>query len=384
MESNKKIQIWQWTCSKCQNVNANANANANNFCNSCGTFNDSFFISSLLYLVVLVTVSIFLIPWIWELISNAYSFIDWIKIILVVIIIMFPLIFLIVGVINFFSELFLSMELRQNPDKMKHSSILIRKEYLATLTNQEKIIEIAKNDSSFEIRIEAIKKIESIETAKEFCINDLDSRVRKECFDYIVNKTNMDYIFIHKILLNDKDKEVRIKALLKTEDQDILIEVAQNDNDDDIEKIALEKIKDLSIVKSIKAKKPQKTMKILTDNLELETPLNELKKQLQTAFPFKSEDWFKDAYLLLLKKIESLRNSTQKVEIALTVIEKFGTLNKSEDIEDVYYVIITDNQWLYNQYIDKNPNFVKLVLNDSKDILRRLYTGLNHNIFKKY
>lgn len=380
MESNKKIQIWQWTCSKCQNINAKAN----NFCISCGTFNDSFFISSLLYLIVLVVISIFLIPWIWELISTAYSFVDWIKIILAVIIIIFPLIFLIVGVINFFSELFLSMELRQSPNKMKHSSIAIRKEYLATLTDQEKIIEIAKNDLSFEIRIEAIKKTESTETAKELCINDLDSRVRKECFDYIVNKINTDYIFIHRILLNDKDKEVRIKALLKTDDQDVLIEVAQNDSDNDIEKIALEKIKDLSIVKSIKAKKPQKIMKILTDNLEIETSLNDLKKQLQTAFPFKSEDWFKDAYIGLLRKIESLRNCTQKVEIALSVIEKFGTLNKSEDIEDIYYVIITDNQWLYNQYIDKNPNFVKLVLNDSKDILRRLYTGLNHNIFRKY
>lgn len=212
----------------------------------------------------------------------------------------------------------------------------------------------------------------------------MNAQVRKECFDYIISKNNSDYLFIHKILLNDKDKEVRMKALLKTDDQDILTEVAQNDSDNDIERIALEKIKDLSIVKSIKAKKPQKTMKILTDTLETDIPQNELKKQLQAAFPFKSEDWFKDAYIALLRKIETLRNCTQKVEIALSVIEKFGTLNKSEEIEDIYYVIITDNQWLYNQYIDKNPNFVKLVLNDSKDILRRLYTGLNHNIFRKY
>jgi len=177
MESNKKIQIWQWTCSKCQNINPKAN----NFCNSCGSFNDNFFLSSLIYVIVLITVSIFLIPWIINSISNAYTFVEWIKISLVVIIIIFPLIFLVVGVINFFSELFLSSELRQNPDKMKHSSITVRKEYLATLTEQEKIIEIAKNDSSPEIRIEAIKKIESIEIVKEFCINDLNAQVRKEC-----------------------------------------------------------------------------------------------------------------------------------------------------------------------------------------------------------
>lgn len=116
------------------------------------------------------------------------------------------------------------------------------------LQNQDLFRYLAKNDSKYSVRYDAVKYVSDESILKEIISNDSSSTVRCSA---IRNPNLCDKSFLKDLALNDYDYNVRIEAVLKISDNDILKRVFSNDPHGSVRQFACKRLTDRQFLNNI-------------------------------------------------------------------------------------------------------------------------------------
>ncbi|WP_405275159.1 BspA family leucine-rich repeat surface protein [Methanobrevibacter sp.] len=116
------------------------------------------------------------------------------------------------------------------------------------LNNEELFSYLALNDCKYSVRYDAAKYIKNEDVLKQIIENDSKSSVRVSA---IYNPNLQDRSFLEKLALDDYDYNVRIAALLKIEDEEVLKNIFFNDGHGSVKKAVCECISDESFLNQI-------------------------------------------------------------------------------------------------------------------------------------
>ena len=113
------------------------------------------------------------------------------------------------------------------------------------LKDENKFLELINGDYEYPIRMAAVRRIRNEEILIDLLKNHSDWHVRYAALDSI-NK--FDESLINDVVLNDEDFIVRREAVKYVKDQDILVFISRNDEDAIVRIDALKKIRNMDIV----------------------------------------------------------------------------------------------------------------------------------------
>lgn len=116
-------------------------------------------------------------------------------------------------------------------------------EKVSTITDEEQLVKIAKDNINPKNRIAAIDKIDDEEVLMDIIRNDSDSKVRCEAVKRIDNQE-----ILVKLAKNSEDTDVLVESIRKIDDDNILIDIYRNASDWHVHDAAVGKISDESFL----------------------------------------------------------------------------------------------------------------------------------------
>ncbi|NMA73549.1 MAG: hypothetical protein GX963_05180 [Bacteroidales bacterium] len=139
-----------------------------------------------------------------------------------------------------------------------------RKEAVKKITDQEVLYRIAKNDKDKFVRKAATDRLTSQKHLSEIAQNDKDYGVRLQA---VVNKNMKDQTVLEHIVKNDKKGQVRMAAADKIADASIAqigyIYAAQYDDEWIMRQIAVKKVTDQEVIKSILKNETENSVRVI-------------------------------------------------------------------------------------------------------------------------
>ena len=122
----------------------------------------------------------------------------------------------------------------------------VRREAVKSISDKNVLADVARNDSNWNVRTAAVKKIYDEDVLTNIARNDPHEHVR-----LIATEKIYDEDVLTNIARNDSNYYVQKAAVEKIDDEDVLTDIARNNRDNDVQRIAAEKIGDKDILADI-------------------------------------------------------------------------------------------------------------------------------------
>ncbi len=375
-----QVKSWEWVCPKCKNISKKTVS----YCKCCGTTASHAFSERVVYGLIFFVFLFFIIPLTYHFIKDASSFLDWIKIFGATIFFGIPFFFFSIGFLGMIKEYLESIKLRTEPDYLYHSTPEVRNQFINSIKDQNELIKILSEYRQSDIRQEAIKGVNDISLLRDFLKNELDSAVRKEALKKLIKlDISIDEFFLMNLINSENSPEVRAVIISKITQKELLLKIAEKESDPILEKILFEKIDDPILTRVIKRDKMEGLSIEFIENLTLSIDFSILRGFLEELAIQKKESWFESTYYKMLSRIYILPSGHYRMMITLTVLQYLGSLNRSEQAEEYFRMILSENQWSFNQYLEKNHQKLIEYPSDARELLKSLYTGLQRNFILK-
>ncbi|MBN2694551.1 hypothetical protein JXR93_07800 [bacterium] len=375
-----QIKSWEWVCPKCNNISKKSVS----YCKCCGTTSSEALSERVVYGLIFFVLLFFIVPLSYHFIKDASTPLDWLKIFAGTIFLGVPFLFFSIGFLEMVKEYLQSLSLRNEPDYLSHSVPEIRNQFINAIEDQDKLIKIATEYKQSDIRQEAIKGINSITLLRDFIKNDLDSGVRKESLKKLIKlDSSIDEKYLMELINSEKNRDVREVIIRKITSKDLLLKIAEKESDRNLEMVLFEKIGDPVLTRVIKRDKMESLSNEFVENLTLAIDFSSLKSFLEELETQKNESWFERIYYKLLSRIYLLPSGHYRMMITLITMQNLGTLNRAEQAEEYFRMILAENQWSFNQYLEKNHQKIHEYPPDARELLKSMYTGLQRNFILK-
>lgn len=343
-----------------------------NHCPSCGYLKSEVITFQMIYTALFIGFTVLGIPWVMDQITLASQTNNWGKTIIVIILVMIPLFFMLVGQLYFIIAFINTMELKTNPKKLIHSNPNVRKEAIETLTDTIILSELSKTDPHPDVRIAALEKLTEPYLITDIAQNDRSPEVRIAAIHKIDSEP-----LLQKIALSEKDPKVKDVAISRISNQSILIDLARHDVSEDLDSPLFQRIKNPEIIQDLKQRYPERLLYKLIDELSLGTDIKYLKDTLIKVTLHKDREWIKVGILTLIDKVQQMPKNIVRMYITLSAIETVGTMNNNKMLETLYQQIIQEHQRSYNNYLEMKEDPLSQFPQDSHDLIRILYTGID-------
>jgi hypothetical protein len=130
--------------------------------------------------------------------------------------------------------------------KWRHSRSSIRWRAVESLTDQDVLANIAKNDVDWRVRETAVKRLTSQTILADVAKNDDWGSVRKAAVDRVT-----DQAVLADIAKHDEDEDVRKVAVDRVTDQTMLTDIAKNASSSSVRKAAVDRVTDQSALADV-------------------------------------------------------------------------------------------------------------------------------------
>ena len=193
------------------------------------------------------------------------------------------------------------------------------------LNDEDFFCHVALNDYNYSVRCDVAEKIQNEYVLKQIVQNDNKSCVRV----YAISNPNLkDQSFLRNLALNDYDYNVRMQAVLKINDDDVLREVFENDNHGSVKKTVCKCISDEDFLNHIANGRYKWALKRAA-----KSRLRHLQGDSSPKRKIKFED------LPLLDQFENLNTTCESIhdlgDLDVLIVLKDGTnLTSWEGLED--------------------------------------------------
>ena len=114
----------------------------------------------------------------------------------------------------------------------------VRVKAISKIKDNDALLDFALNDSNIEVRKKAVCLIDDEDILKEIAFNNPNSHLRIAA----LNNLNLKEEKVFITLARDSRKDVRIAAINRISDRNVLEDIAKNESNREVRKIALSRI----------------------------------------------------------------------------------------------------------------------------------------------
>ncbi len=114
----------------------------------------------------------------------------------------------------------------------------VRVKAISKIKDNDTLLDFALNDSNIEVRKKAVCLIDDEDILKEIAFNNPNSNLRIAA----LNNLNLKEEKVFITLAMDSHKDVRIAAINRISDRNVLEDIAKNESNREVRKIALSRI----------------------------------------------------------------------------------------------------------------------------------------------